>query len=100
MRKEANLRILLDQGTPVMLRHALKTHTVSTAFELGWSALKNGELLTIAETQFDIFVTTDKNLCHQQNLVGRQLAIIVLRTAICKLAKTPESYSQYRINYQ
>ena len=72
------MRILFDQGTPVPLRAALSGHTVATAYERGWSSLQNGELLTAAESQFDVFVTTDKSLRYQQNLAGRQLAILVL----------------------
>jgi len=74
------MRILFDQGTPVPLRRALAPHTVSTVYEQGWSDLENGDLLRAAEGRFDIFVTTDQNLRHQQNLAGRQLAILVLPT--------------------
>lgn len=45
---------------------------------MGWAGLKNGELLALAEQQFDVFVTADQNLRYQQNLAGRQLAVIVL----------------------
>jgi hypothetical protein len=73
------LKILFDQGTPVPLRHCLTGHTVSTAYELGWSTLRNGELLRLAESQgFDVLVTTDTNLKYQQNLAGRKIAIVVL----------------------
>ena len=74
------MRILFDQGTPVPLRRALAGHTVSTAHELGWAALDNGALLDAAEAAFDAFITTDRNLRHQQNLTGRRLAILVLPT--------------------
>ena len=74
------MRILLDQGTPAPLRRALPGHTVATAYEQGWGALTNGELLAAAERSFDLFVTTDKNLRYQQNLTGRRLAILVLPT--------------------
>ena len=64
---------------PVPLRHFLPGHSVSTAYELGWSALKNGELLRLAVAQgFDLLVTTDTNLKFQQNLEGRNTAIAVL----------------------
>lgn len=72
------MRVLFDQGTPDPLRRALTAHVVSTAYELGWSALSNGDLLDAAEAQFDAFVTTDQNLRYQQNLAGRRLAILVL----------------------
>ena len=72
------MRVLFDQGTPDPLRRALTAHVVSTAYEMGWSVLSNGDLLDAAEAQFDAFVTTDQNLCYQQNLAGRRLAILVL----------------------
>jgi hypothetical protein len=74
------MRILFDQGTPVPLRQTLADHIVATAYEMGWSNLANGALLAMAEGSFDLFITTDQNLQHQQNLVGNQLAILVLPT--------------------
>src|SRR5437870_13765419 len=74
------MRILFDQGTPVPLRRPLAGHTVSTAHEMGWAALDNGALLDAAEAAFDAFITTDRNLRHQQNLTGRRLAVLVLPT--------------------
>jgi hypothetical protein len=74
------MRILFDQGTPAPLRHVLAPHEVSTAFELGWSNLENGDLLREAEGRFEVFVTTDQDLRYQQNLGGPQLAILVLPT--------------------
>ncbi len=55
-------------------------HTISTAFEMGWTELDNGALLKAAEAQFDALVTTDRSLRYQQNLAGRRLAILVLPT--------------------
>ena len=73
------MRILFDQGTPVPLRRHLPGHAVDTAFERGWSALHNGELLDVAEHEgYDLLMTTDQNLRYQQHLADRQLAIIVL----------------------
>ena len=75
------MKILFDQGTPAPLREFLSKHEVLTAFELGWSTLKNGELLAAAESEgFEVFVTTDTNLGYQQNLANRKIAIIVLKT--------------------
>lgn len=74
------MRILFDQGTPLPLREHLLKHTVATAYELGWSNLKNGDLLASAEGSFDIFITTDQQLRYQQKLEGRELAILVLLT--------------------
>ena len=59
----------------------LTGHSVSTAYELGWATLKNGELLRCAEEQgFEVLVTTDTNLRYQQNLAARQIAVVVLTT--------------------
>lgn len=74
------MRILLDQGAPVPLRRELTGHVVATAYEMGWSTLKNGELLRVAEAEFEVFITTDRSLRYQQNLAGRRLAILVLPT--------------------
>jgi predicted nuclease of predicted toxin-antitoxin system len=75
------LKVLFDQGTPAPLRRSLSNHQVATAHELGWSKLQNGRLISAAEEAgFEIFVTTDKHLKYQQNLIGRSLAIVVLLT--------------------
>jgi len=75
------MKILFDQGTPVPLRQSLVPHDVDTAAELGWSELENGDLLREAESKsYDILITTDQNLQYQQNLTGRTIAIVVLRT--------------------
>jgi hypothetical protein len=74
------MKILFDHGTPAPLRHHLAGHEVSTAYEMGWANLQNGDLLAAAEKAFGGFITTDKNLRYQQNLTGRQLAILVLPT--------------------
>jgi predicted nuclease of predicted toxin-antitoxin system len=73
------MKILFDQGTPVPLRRALLDHVVDTAYEQGWSALTNGELLNMAERNgYDLLITTDQNLRYQQNLACRQIAVVVL----------------------
>ena len=73
------MKILLDQGTPAPLRRFLQEHSVDTAFELGWSDLLNGELLDAAEESgYELLITTDQQLHHQQNLAGRELAVLVL----------------------
>lgn len=75
------MKILFDQGTPVPLRRFFAQHEVVTAFECGWGALQNGELLRAAEAAgFAAVVTTDQNLRYQQNLPNRRLAIVVLLT--------------------
>lgn len=75
------MRVLFDQGTPVPLRPFLQHHEVSTAYELGWSTLTNGELIQRAERAgYEVLVTTDSNLRHHQNLANSRLAFVVLGT--------------------
>jgi predicted nuclease of predicted toxin-antitoxin system len=73
------MKVLFDQGTPAPLRHHLAGHTVATAYESGWDTLENGNLLQAAEASgFEVLVTTDQNLPHQQSLLGRPIAVVVL----------------------
>jgi hypothetical protein len=71
--------ILFDHGTPRGIARALEGHTVKEARAQGWDTLSNGDLLDAAEDAgFDVLLTTDKNLRHQQNLQSCKLAIVVL----------------------
>jgi len=80
--------ILFDQGTPLPLRTFLSGHTVKTAYELRWSTLSNGEMIRAAEEAgFEVLLTTDKNLVHQQNLRSHKLAIVILSQARWKLVQ-------------
>ena len=75
------MRILLDECVPAQVRDALAGHEISTVQQMGWTGLKNGELLAVAESAgFDLFILADKNLRYQQNLTGRTLAILELWT--------------------
>ena len=76
------MRILFDQGTPAPLRDYLTGHWVDTAFERGWSDLRNGELLDRAEGgEYQLLITTDQSLRHQQKLDHRRLGVLVLLAA-------------------
>jgi hypothetical protein len=74
------MKILFDHGTPPPLRRQLAGHEISTAYEMGWATLSNGDLLAAAEKSIDVFIRTDQNPRYQQNFTGRQLAILVLPT--------------------
>ena len=74
------MKILLDECTPHVLKRLLTGCEIKTVQDQGWSGITNGELLRLAEGQFDIFITSDQNLRYQQNLARRQLAIIQLPT--------------------
>ncbi|MEO6181946.1 MAG: DUF5615 family PIN-like protein [Verrucomicrobiota bacterium] len=73
------MKILFDQGVPKPLQACLANHDVRRAFELGWAEKKNGELLSLAEAAgFNLLVTTDQNLLHQQNIRGRKIGVFIL----------------------
>lgn len=74
------MRILLDESIPQKLRNDFgEEHEVWTVRDKGWLGKKNGELLKlVSEASFEIFVTVDRNLRHQQNLQASSIIIIVL----------------------
>ena len=81
--------VLFDHGTPAPLRRFLAGHSVVTAYELRWATLKNGVLLQSAELAgYELLITTDKSLFHQQNLHGRKIAIIAMGQANWPIVKT------------
>jgi hypothetical protein len=59
----------------------LSEHEVKTAYQMGWAAKKNGELLKLVENEFEVFLTVDQNLRHQQNLKSSSLRFVVLVAA-------------------
>lgn len=72
--------VLFDNGTPrTLARYLIGRHTVTEARARGWDRLNNGELLAAAEAAgFDVLLTTDKNIRHQQNLQDRRIAVVAL----------------------
>ena len=74
------MRVLIDECAPKALRHALTPHghTCRTVQEAGWSGKKNGELLSLAENEFDVLIAIDTNLRYQQNLKLRRIAVVLL----------------------
>ena len=72
------MRVLLDECVPKRVRQELPGHAVKTVVEMGWSGVKNGELLRRASSEFDCFLTVDRNLQFQQNVVGLKIAVIVV----------------------
>lgn len=74
------MRILLDECVPWPLHRVLAGHECQTAQQRGWGGIKNGDLLRLAEGEFDLFVTSDQGIRYQQNLAGRSIAILELST--------------------
>jgi hypothetical protein len=72
------MRVLLDECVDWRLGRDIVGHEVKTARQMGWTTVKNGELLALAAKQFDVFVTVDRNLSFQQNLAPLSIAVVVL----------------------
>jgi PIN like domain len=73
------MRILLDECVPRPLRKELTGHDVRTVHEMGWAGKKNGELLALlAGAGFEVLLTVDQNLRHQQNLSAAGVAVVVM----------------------
>ena len=81
------MKILLDECIPRKLKYSLPRHECQTVPEAGLAGKKNGSLLDLAEgAGFEIFVTMDKGLEYEQNLTGRNIAILILRARSNRLA--------------
>ncbi|RPJ35571.1 MAG: hypothetical protein EHM17_01960 [Verrucomicrobiaceae bacterium] len=74
------MRVLLDECVPWPMHKLLAGHDCTSTQWRGWKGIKNGDLIRLAEQEFDLFITSDQNLRYQQNLAGRRLAILELST--------------------
>jgi hypothetical protein len=74
------MKILLDECVPWPMHRLLAGHECMTAQQRGWGGIKNGDLLRLAESEFELFITADQNIRYQQNLAGRSIPILELST--------------------
>lgn len=72
------MKIILDECVPSIVKRGLPEREIVTVQDMGWAGIKNGQPLKLVNEQFDVFITSDKNLCHQQNLSSFELAVILL----------------------
>ena len=79
------MRILLDECVDWRLSRDIVGHDVKTAHQMGWSTIKNGELLALASRHFEAFITVDRNLAFQQNTDTLSIPVIVLRATSNRL---------------
>jgi hypothetical protein len=79
------VKVLLDECIDRRLAKEIEGHNVVTVPQAGWAGIKNGDLLRLAQDQFDVFVTVDRNLSFQQSLPQFAIAVIVLRTPTNRL---------------
>jgi predicted nuclease of predicted toxin-antitoxin system len=77
------MRLLLDECVPRKVKFLLADggHECETVRDAGFSGKENGELLALAKQHFEVLVTIDKNIRYQQNVTGRNIAILIIRPA-------------------
>jgi predicted nuclease of predicted toxin-antitoxin system len=82
------MKLLLDECVPHRFRWSLSSgvHECLTVPEAGFAGKTNGELLSLAEGDFGVFITLDKGFAYQQNLKGRSIGVIVIRAKSARLA--------------
>lgn len=72
------MKIIIDECVPSIVKRGLPERGILSAQAMGWAGIKNGELRRLVAAEFDVFITSDKNLRHQQNLQAINLAIVLL----------------------
>jgi hypothetical protein len=80
------MKVFPDECVDWRLSRDLVGLDVKTAQQMGWTAIKNGELLALASKHFEIFVTVDRNLSFQQNIAALSIAVIVLQAKTNRLS--------------
>ena len=81
------MKVLLDECVPRQLKNHLPGHQCVTVPDAGWAGKKNGELLSLAEQAgFAVFPSLDRGVEYEQNLAGRRIRIILVRTKSSRLA--------------
>lgn len=73
------MQILFDHNLPRKLKNHLSPHQITLTVKAGWDDLENGELLAAAQDRFEILLTVDNNIYHQQKVALYDIAVIVLR---------------------
>lgn len=82
------MRILIDECLDWRLSSALTGHDCVSVQKMGWSGIKNGKLLALAQEEFDVFLTADRNLSFQQNTTKLDIVVVVLAAGSTQLNKT------------
>lgn len=79
------MKILLDECVDRRLARELLGHAVTTVPQRGWAGIKNGDLLALAEKEFDAFITVDRKLSVQQGLAKLRIPVLLLRARTNRL---------------
>jgi predicted nuclease of predicted toxin-antitoxin system len=79
------VNILLDECVPARLGRSLTGHSVTTVQRRGWAGIKNGDLLALAQNEFDVFITVDRKLSAQQDLSKFRISVLLIRARTNRL---------------
>ena len=79
------MKLLLDECVPARLARLLTDHSVITVPRRGWAGIKNGDLLALAEKEFDVFITVDRKISTQQDLTKFEIPVLLLRARTNRL---------------
>ena len=82
------MRILIDECLDWRLGRALTGHDCVSVQKMGWGGITNGRLLALAQDEFDVFLTADRNLSFQQNTARFDIVVVVLAAGSSQLSKT------------
>ena len=82
------MKLLLDECLDWRLGRDLIGHEVRTVQEMSWNGIKNGRLLDLAQREFQVFITGDRNLFFQQNVSKFSIAVVVLQAESIRLIHT------------
>ena len=80
------------------MRHLLSGHECASVQKRSWKGKKNGALLALAATEFDLFITSDQNIRYQQNLLGSTIAILELSTNDLRRVRAATAMIQSEVN--
>lgn len=90
------MRVLLDECVNPRLARILAGHEVSTVAAEGWKGIKNGSLLALAGQTFDVLVTLDRGIEHEQNRSAWRMGVVVVRTIHQDMASLRQIASQIK----
>ncbi len=92
------MKILLDECVTKKLKPYLSDYDISTVSQEKWNGLKNGKLLTTAQKHgFNILLSIDKNLQHQQNMENYTISIVILNSNTSKIEDLKEFVPNLKI---
>ena len=92
------MRVLLDECVPRSLKSVFADHEVRTVQEMGWGGRRNGALMTmINASDFQVFITVDRNLQYQQDMKRMRFGMIVLKAVTNRRADLAPLAEQARM---